>query len=384
MTGSQEVAPQKLACPLCGISFTIIDDNEGLNYRGYVKSSTGESDQNLIQAMYGICVNEHEKQTAEGAPINPFGIPLILLSDYNYDVGHVVEDEMVEPIPSPALPGLTRKNEFKSMWKQALGDYFFELDPPYVLEDFISSSVNDENRGAEKIPNANRSTEWFGCIWPYMGLSELNYTTATMKENLLISIYLHKTTKLNHIEPLWLYWKRFGMNKRTLLRAINSFPEDLPPHYISTFEEFERDYRPNKTTIHSLLTSLINSKICPQMAPKEMDSFLSYASTFLEKMKNTNYDKDNKCYDFILAMPLISPEISIGHHTLPFAGIIELICVYATLHRKSREASSEFFRMVFPSKADPLWKTVLSKSASKLGIERMVNLLISHILEHTE
>ena len=193
---------------------------------------------------------------------------------------------------------------------------------------------------------------------------------------------MQKTAEMRHTEPLWLFWKRFGMEKRALIRSLSSFPKELPVHFQELFVKTQRDYEPERSTIESLVNTLVLNKICPPMNGSEMQAFIQNATDFLGKMKEAPYG-DLNCYEFLLSQPLLADSMTIGAHALPHAGIIELVCVYATMRQKSSSADG-FLRVVFPSEADPLWKVVLSQHGAKIGIERMINNFIVHIEKHTQ
>ena len=179
-----------------------------------------------------------------------------------------------------------------------------------------------------------------------------------------------------------MFWKRFGMGKRALERALLSFPADLPSHFQDLFTIIERDYEPERSTIESLVNTLVRNKICPAMSSSEMQAFIQNATDFLGKMKKAPYGNVS-CYEFLTSESLIADPMALGGQTLPHAGIIELVCIYATMRQKSSSADG-FLRVVFPSEADPLWKAVLSQHGAKIGVERRINNLITHIETHTQ
>ena len=261
-----------------------------------------------------------------------------------------------------------------------LGDYLFELSPPYVVEPYISSQQREREQQA--VGKVNRPNEWFECLWPFIKDSLDVKEGATIKENVLLIIYMQKTAEMRHTEPLWLFWKRFGMEKRALIRSLSSFPDELSAHLQELFVKTQRDYEPERSTIESLVSTLVLNKICPPMNGSEMQSFIQKATDFLGKMKKAPYG-GLSCYEFLISQPLLSDSMTIGGQPLPHAGIIELVCIYAALRQKTSSADA-FLRTVFPSEADPLWKVVLSEHGTKIGIERMINNLITHIEKHTQ
>ena len=380
----QEGETPSLVCPHCGPIFTLIDGEEALRLRGFVKHQTTESDEVYILAKFGICGGNHTNIEN----ISPYGVPLIREDDYNPTIPRAqptpeeIEefDEVIDQQPAVIQPTSERKNHFKTSAITALGDYLYELDPPYVFELFMSTWQEEGHN--EDLGKQNAANEWFDCLWPYIKDTLDVKEGATIKENLLITVYIHKTAVMRHIEPLWMFWERFGMGKRALERAIASFPTELPSHFLDLFTIIERDYEPERSTIESLVNTLVRNKICPTMSGSEMQAFIQNATDFLENMKKAPYG-DLSCYEFLTSESLIADSMAIGGRTLPHAGIIELVCIYATMRQKNSSAD-EFLRTVFPSEADPLWRTVLSQHGAKIGIERMINGLITHIEKQTQ
>lgn len=380
----QEGEEPSLVCPHCGPIFTLVDGEAELLLRGFVKHQSSQSDEMYLLAEFGICVGYHTGIEN----ISSYGVPVIREQDYSPKIEAVplTSQELAEydeKIYAPARvlqPTNERKNSFKTSAIAALGDFLYELDPPYLVEQFMSTWQEEGHN--EALESINSSNEWFECLWPLIKDTLDVKKEFTIKENLLVTIYLHKTTEMRHIEPLWLFWKRFGMGKRSLERAIASFPNELPSHFQDLFTKMERDYEPERSTIESLVNNLVLNKICPPMSGSEMQAFIQNATDFLGNMKKAPYG-DLSCYEFLTSESLIADSMAIGGRTLPHAGIIELVCIYATMRQKNSSAD-EFLRTVFPSEADPLWRTVLSQHGAKIGIERMINGLITHIEKHTQ
>ena len=118
------------------------------------------------------------------------------------------------------------------------------------------------------------------------------------------------------------------------------------------------------------------------MSGSEMQAFIQNATGFLDKMKRAPYG-DVSTYEYLISKSLMADSMAIGGRILPHAGLIELICIYSVMRQKASPAD-EFLRTIFPSEADPLWKTVLSNHGAKIGMERTINGLIAHIEKHTQ
>lgn len=375
-----EAEKPRLACPHCGPNYSLVDDDHTLHQLGFVKVLSENPDDIYLLAKFGLCGNSHAWSDEISA--DSMGVPLVLESQYIPDTGPVNldGDEDVEQLMTPAQIGTDKKFQFKSSVSNALGDYLFELSPPYVVEPYISSQQREREQQA--VGRVNRPNEWFECLWPFIKDSLDIKQGATIKENVLLIIYMQKTAEMRHTEPLWLFWKRFGMEKRALIRSLSSFPKELPVHFQELFVKTQRDYEPERSTIESLVNTLVLNNICPPMNGSEMQAFIQNATDFLGKMKEAPYG-DLNCYEFLLSQPLLADSMTIGAHALPPAGIIELVCIYATLRQKTSSADA-FLRTVFPSEAKPLWKAVLSQHGTKIGIERMINNLINHIETNTQ
>ena len=370
-------AEEAFVCPLCGPACTPENDDFDLRMRGFVKNQAPDSDAGLILAEFGICTGGHEN--IEG--ISPFGVPLIRESEYEVVrvADQASEEEMLAVPMSTSGPSLETRWRIKGQAASALGDYLYELNPPYTIMSFQSAHQKDYDPG--NTVEIDNNADWFECLWPYLfdGLHVREGGTA--RENILIAIYLHKTVEMRHVEPLWVFCERFGMNARALERAIRFFPDALPAHFQALIDKIEADYEPERSTIHSLMSNFILRKVCEIPEGLTEDLFISEASKFLQKMKDVTYDGKISCYEFLTSMPIIGPAMNIGGHAFPNAGIIETLCIYAVLKQKSPQNADVLFRTVFPIAAKPIWGMVLSEHGAKFGNQGMINSLINHINE---
>ena len=133
----QEGEEPSLVCPHCGPIFTLIDEVEEMRLRGFVKHQTSQSDEVYILAKFGICGGKH----AGIENISPYGVPLIREDDYNPTIlrAQPTPEELAEfdqEYDAPAWviqPSNETKNHTKTSASTALGDYLYELDPPYAV-----------------------------------------------------------------------------------------------------------------------------------------------------------------------------------------------------------------------------------------------------------
>ena len=370
-------AEESLFCPFCGPACTPKNNDWELKNRGFVKTRSPNSDVGLILAEFGICVNYHENQE----DISVFGVPLIRESEYEaiLEVDQASEEEVVELHIAPRGPSIETKWRIKGQAATALGDYLLELNPPYTIMP-VQSAYQEDYMLGEKV-EIDTLSEWFECLWPFLKGGLDAREGGTSKENILITIYLHKTAEMRHIEPLWVFWERFGMNSRALERAIEYFPAVLPAHFQRLIDKINVDYEPERSTVHSLMSNFILRKICEIPEGLTEDLFISEVSKFLQKMKDVTYDGQISCYEFLTSIPIIGPAMNIGGHAFPNAGIIETLCIYAVLKQKSPQNADVLFRTVFSIAAKPIWGMVLSEHGAKFGNQGMINQLIKHINE---
>jgi hypothetical protein len=76
------------------------------------------------------------------------------------------------------------------------------------------------------------------------------------KVEVLVAGYLHKTVKLEHIEPFWVFMKRTNMNRRTI---ENSMANWYPPNQVSQMMKLVTGLKgvvPSERTIESLVLSI--------------------------------------------------------------------------------------------------------------------------------
>lgn len=373
----EEGARERLACPYCHLNIDKLDDPYEMSIRGFVKSQLTDSDETYLVATHGICINNHSPIVN----VSPFGVPLILESELDHSPKQyqLSEEEIEKDLvpPTPAGPSMSKKNAIKTKATNALGNHLYELDPPYTIEQFMSSHQDD--REGYAIGKINSSAYWFDLLWPFLIDGFNTNSSGTIKEKVLITVYLHKTAELRHIEPIWMYYKRFGTNLRTLERVEATMPAELPHHFQRLFDKIEVDYEPDRSTIESLIHNFMHNKICQKMDSQVLNSFISSAKDFLNKMKHTTYDGNLSCYEFLISNQLVNPTFRVGGYVLPHAGIIETICIYATLQHKSPSTADDLFRVIFPSENAPIWKMVLSDHGANIGDPVKLNRLIKHI-----
>jgi hypothetical protein len=368
---------ESFVCPFCGPACTPKNDDFDLEMRGFIKNRPPNSDAGFILAEFGICIGGHENVE----DISPFGVPLIRESEYTAvrEEYQASEEEVLEMPANPLGPSDVTKWRIKGKASGALGDYLYELNPPYTIMPVQSAYLEDWEPGDSV--ELDKMADWFECLWPYLFDGFRVQEGGTSKENILVTIYLHKTANMWHIEPLWVFCERFGMNSRALKRAIESVPAVLPAHFQRLIAKIESDYEPERSTIDSLMSNFILRKICPTMDISTRKMFVSNAYDFLQKMKDVTYDGQISCYDFLTSKPIIGPAMNIGGHAFPNAGIIETLCIYAVLKQKSPQNADVLFRTVFPIAATPIWRMVLSEHGARFGNQGMINQLIKHINE---
>ena len=282
-----------MVCPNCLFAYEgreIIDEYD-LNFRGFSKEISAESDGALILAKYGIC--PYVPDDVEEGSFNIYNTPLILESEYKLkpEFNHAI-----------TLPSHEVKFAFKSTVTAAFGEYLSQLEPPYEIAKYMSTVVNDTGGDEvkfEKIDEINTRKEWFNLLYPYLwDMRNLQSENNQIKFHILPTIYLHKTKEMNHIEPFLKFMHRFGMNLRAVEKSISNFPSELPLHVKELVNK--NSYEVSRDSIESFTFMARDTNLIGNLDNKKLREIIDNATKILVGMKNSEYRKGSKITILIL------------------------------------------------------------------------------------
>ena len=364
---------ERLVCPNCLFAYQgkEITDEYDLNFRGFSKEISAENDGALILAKYGICpCVPHDAQ--EGS-FNIYGTPLILESEHELKP----ESNKVSAIPVHEL-----KYAFKSKMTNAIGDHLIsQLEPPYKIARYVSSLVEDTGGDEvkfEKVDEINTKNEWFNLLYPYLwDMRNLQSNTQT-KFHILPTIYLHKTVQMNHIEPLWVFMRRFGMNLRAVKLSIGNYPSELPQHVQELIRKLQF-YEVSRSSIDSFTFMAREYSLLGNLDNKQLNEIIDNASKILDGMKKSEYEPNKKIYEKISETPIVSDELTIGGCLLPPVGIIEGFCVFAALSKSNPKIAEDFLQQMYPKEQSSIWQWSLTEFGQAFGNIDVLNSLIKMI-----
>lgn len=364
---------ERLVCPNCLFAYQgkEITDEYDLNFRGFSKEVSAEDDGGLILAKYGICpCVPHD---AEEGSFNIYGTPLILESEHELKP----EFNKVSTIPIHEV-----KFAFKSKMTNAIGDHLIsQLEPPYRIARYVSSLVEDTGGDEikfEKVEDINTKNEWFKLLYPYLWDMRNLESNIQTKFHILPTIYLHKTVQMNHIEPFWIFMRRFGMNLRAVKLSISNYPSELP----QSVQELERKlqfYEVSRSSIDSFAFMSREYSLLGNLDNKQLNEIVDNASKILSGMKESEYSGGKTIYQYICEQPLVSDNLKIGGNILPPVGIIEGFCLFAALSKNNPKIAEDFLHQMYPKEQSSIWQWSMTDIGQAFGRIDVLNSLIKMI-----
>ena len=374
---------ERLACPICRFNIKPITDEEQLNFRGFSKNINPEFDGGLILAKFGICDNLHRENDEFG--FSYYGVPLILESELKDSVIEIDYSEVDDDTPfdqniTVIGPSTDTWFNFKSKIANTLGEFKYQLAPPYEISQYIYSYTGDEETDRfEESENHNPQNEWFDVL----GLSlwemrNLKHDKSRIIQHILPTIYLHKTGIMDNIEPLWVFMRRFGMNLRATKISIANYPVALPTHVQELVRKVQ-SYEVSRASIESFTFMSRNNSLLGNLDNKQLNEIIDNASKILAVMKESEYSGGKTIYQFISENSIVSDELTIGGCLLPPVGIIEGFCVFAALAKSNPKIAEDFLQQMYPKEQSSIWQWSLTDFGQAFGNIEVLNGLIKMI-----
>ncbi len=364
---------ERLVCPNCLFAYQgkEITDEYDLNFRGFSKEISAEDDGGLILAKYGIC--PCVPLDAQEGSFNIYGTPLILESEHELKP----EFNKVSTIPIHEI-----KFAFKSKMTNAIGDHLIsQLEPPYKVAKYMSSLVKDTGGDEvkfEKVDEINTKNEWFNLLYPYLwDMKNLQSGTQT-KFHILPTIYLHKTVHMNHIEPFWIFMRRFGMNLRAVKLSVSNYPSELPQSVQELVRKLQF-YEVSRSSIDSFAFMSREYSLLGNLDNKQLNEIVDNASKILAGMKESEYSDGKTIYQYISDQPLVSNNLKLGGNILPPVGIIEGFCIFAALSKGNPKVAEDFLQQMYPKEQSSIWQWSMTSFGQAFGRIDVLNGLIKMI-----
>nr|ANV79222.1 hypothetical protein [uncultured Candidatus Thalassoarchaea sp.] len=369
---------ERLACPICRFNIKPITKEDELNFRGFSKNVNPESDGGLILAKYGICANLHREN--ENLSFSYYGVPLILESELEDSKIEIDYSEIDEKPFDENLTVQGPSNDtwllFKTKITKAVGDHKYQLTPPYQISQYIYSYTGDDSSDKyEESENHNPKNEWFEVLGPSLWeMRNLKHDKARIIQHILPTIYLHKTTIMNNIEPFWIFMGRFGLGLQSVEVSMVHYPHILPPK-VARMVAIMQDYAPERSTIESFTYMSRNNKLLGNLPNDELRKIIDESCIILEKLKSTKY-RSETIFEMISKEQIISDNLTLGNVLMAPVGIIEGLCVYGALLKIRPKVAEDFFTNLYPREPAAIWKWSLTEFGQKFGdIGRMKKLI---------
>ena len=370
---------ERLVCPNCLFAYQgkEITDEYDLNLRGFSKEILSEDDGGLILARFGVC--PCVPKDIEDGSFNIYGTPLILESEYEYELEF---DESNNENNEIQLPSPELKFAFKSKMTNAIGDHLIsQLEPPYKVAKYMSSLVKDTGGDEvkfEKVDEINTKNEWFNLLYPYLwDMRNLQSGTQT-KLHILPTIYLHKTVQMNHIEPFWIFMRRFGMNLRAVKLSVSNYPSELPQSVQELVRKLQF-YEVSRSSIDSFAFMSREYSLLGNLDNKQLNEIVDDASKILAGMKVSEYSDEKTIYQYISDQPLVSDNLKLGGNILPPVGIIEGFCLFAALSKNNPKIAEDFLQQMYPKEQSSIWQWSMTDLGQAFGRIDVLNGLIKMI-----
>lgn len=194
----------------------------------------------------------------------------------------------------------------------------------------------------------------------------------------LVVGYLHKTVKLGHIEPFWIFMKRTNMNRRTI---ENSMANWYPPDQVSQMMKLVaglKEVVPSEKTIESLIQSVNDFCIDIELSIEESLDLKKEANNVMRILKKgilkpgilqKSVEQGDES-EFTLAFEdgyFIQDRFNFASEGVAHSpGFVEALCVMESARKTlARDKSNDLRNYLFPSPQlnESWWMTVLSSDA---------------------
>ena len=184
----------------------------------------------------------------------------------------------------------------------------------------------------------------------------------------LVAGYLHKTVKLQNIEPFWVFMKRTNMNKRTIENSMSNW---YPPEQVNEMMKLVaglKNVRPSEKTIGNLILmidSFCNDVVLSleesNLLEKEAINVMNIFNNSLEEGDESEFTRTFNAGYFVKEQFNFASE-GVAHSP----GYVEALCVMESARRKlAEEKAIDLQNYLFPPPQlnKSWWMTALSDDA---------------------
>ena len=399
-------------CPVCEElnANSFIFDGEKIRSLGFspIEDSDGNFSPNEI-APFGLCPSESCIDK-----VNPyvFAVPLVLrrtkdaeLDASGYDVrgtgdyigqicqicrsdtyepdekqyptcnacGHQVA-EVFDSTQGRGVGG-TMAYSMRNRYLKALGIRKHIVDPPYYFVSAENPFANPPKpiEAGEKLPEERKSpakqpNEWFTCLRPY--LADLESTSESKLEHIIVATYVDKTFCRGHIEPLWMFAEREGVGNK-ITRAFNSASKQS-----ATFDKAIADnvnaVRPSEDSIECVYQLIKQSfgQLWPLNATANENEEDVDLGILQCAIKGMNHLESSGYLSKMYGIQMLSEPFSLSGRITLAPGLIETFCILWSVQKKNTNHHRQLRNKIFPDTRTAYWRTILSDRAIR-AVEKM-------------
>jgi hypothetical protein len=243
--------------------------------------------------------------------------------------------------------------------------HFTIAENPFKQRKFIdeASKIEKENR-ASKYKNKK---DWFECLGPYLSVL-YRKEIGEYKEHIILAAYLDKTYHMYHIEPLWLFANRIGINDRVVKRVF-----DLYEHAEVAFEHLLRQKQDEiLVTRHRLgpILSHLKNQISPWPISIDDNELLAAGIECYDKMNQAGHLHN------LLNASLLNEDFTLNGKIKTPIGFVEALCALGGFFKLNPQFAKDVLRYMFPTTGgNDLWKSVLNENGIHFVNNNLMTLL---------
>ena len=264
----------------------------------------------------------------------------------------------------------------KQCYSHAIAEKPHFVEPPYhftiAVNPFKQKQLLDS---AEKIEKESRASkyknkkDWFYCLETYLSVLYKS-GVGEYKEHIILAAYLDKTYSMYHIEPLWLFANRIGINDRVVKRSF-----DLYEHAELAFEHILQQGQDDVlVTRHRLgpIVSHLKSQISPWPINIDDNELLVAGIGCYHKMEQAGHLRN------LLNTSLVNENFTLNGKIKTPVGFVEALCLLGGFFKLNEVFARDVMRYMFPiTSGNELWKSVLNEN----GIHFVKNNLLTLVRE---
>jgi hypothetical protein len=277
----------------------------------------------------------------------------------------------------------------KSKYSNAMGIAISKLDPPYtgfgdaadinpkVRKDLgelakIGVLEKEYKIGDDKESDKYDKRNWFEILGTdIIEMEEMRKKTSsnfpTLRQILFHISYLHKSSELRHIEPIWMFSEHLGIGKREVKRGYEHWPEDQPifsSNYIARINEIIPGY----STIESII-SIAEGHGKFKLSADEKKEITKISANILSELRGIKFEGGNDLLSLCMNKANYSSNYRF-HNPYQIIGLIEALIINYVIKNNnelniSQQVVNDFSETLFPKfgSAGAYWRIAISEGA---------------------